>query len=109
MMQRSAGMTSEMRMEEIWKPIDGYESYLVSSFGRIYSKKSNRLLKPSKANNGYMGIELFNKKAGANGKNSIKTGKPAVLNSSLSEARHRQATSLSGAATVFFCPRITRV
>lgn len=61
MMKRSVGMTSKMRMEEIWKPIDGYESYLVSSFGRIYSKKSNRLLKPSKANNGYIGIELFNK------------------------------------------------
>lgn len=47
-------------MSEIWKTIDNYESYLVSSCGRIYSFKSNKILKPSKSNNGYMCVELFN-------------------------------------------------
>lgn len=44
-------------MEEIWKDIKGYEGkYKVSSFGNIFSLKSNRLLSPHTNKRGYVYI-----------------------------------------------------
>ena len=60
-------------MEEIWKPISGYEGkYEVSSFGRVRSVDhqravvpkdtvctiKGRILKPAKTSSGYMGVTL---------------------------------------------------
>lgn len=35
-------------MEEIWKPIKDYETYSVSTFGRIRNDKTNKILKGNK-------------------------------------------------------------
>lgn len=50
-------------MQEIWKNIDGYEDYQVSSLGRIKSLKSwhgvpERILSPSKSRKGYLLVAL---------------------------------------------------
>ena len=50
----------------MWKTVDGYPNYLVSDCGEIYSKYSNKILRPVCHNNGYMCVELFN-----NGKSKI--------------------------------------
>lgn len=45
-----------------WRSVKGYEErYLVSNTGLIYSKLSNKVLKPNKMANGYLSVELFNK------------------------------------------------
>ena len=52
-------------MTEVWKPCLVDSNYLVSSWGRVYSKKSKHLLKPqidkSRANN-YMRVNIKGKK-----------------------------------------------
>lgn len=46
---------------ESWKEIDGYEQlYLVSSEGRIFSKKRSKMLTPIASHHGYLRIQLFN-------------------------------------------------
>ena len=48
-------------MEEIWKPIKGYESlYEVSNLGRVKSLKwgKERILRTDKSNNGYLRVVL---------------------------------------------------
>ena len=43
-----------------WRSVKGYDGrYLVSNTGFIYSKISNKVLKPNKMNNGYLSVELF--------------------------------------------------
>lgn len=44
--------------DEIWKTIDGYPSYKVSSYGRVWSDKTKRFLKPHVNNHGYSQIFL---------------------------------------------------
>ena len=47
-------MDSEM---EVWKDVVGYEDYfMVSNLGAVFSKRSNRLLKQSLSNTGYLTI-----------------------------------------------------
>ena len=47
-------------MEEIWKPIKGYEDrYLVSNFGNVFSIKKNTLMTPS-SSIGYYIVKLSN-------------------------------------------------
>jgi len=46
--------------EETFNPISGYDGYLTSSLGKIYSLKSNRYLKPFISNSGYEVISLSN-------------------------------------------------
>lgn len=46
-------------MEEIWKDIKGYEGYLISSRGNVFSKYSNRILKPIKRHLNHLMICLF--------------------------------------------------
>ncbi|MCI5792823.1 MAG: NUMOD4 motif-containing HNH endonuclease [Lachnospiraceae bacterium] len=43
---------------EKWKPIKGYEQYLISSEGRVYSTKSNKIIKPANNNQGYLRVVL---------------------------------------------------
>jgi len=49
--------------KEIWKPIEGYEDYSVSNFGRIKSFKgitnSERILKQTKDDFGYFRVGLY--------------------------------------------------
>lgn len=53
-----------MNNMEIWKDIEGYEGkYQVSNLGRFFSKKSNKILKPSncgRGKNGYLFCGLYN-------------------------------------------------
>ena len=49
-----------MSKREIFYPISGFEDeYLISSLGRVYSKKRNIILKASKNNRGVGVINLF--------------------------------------------------
>lgn len=49
---------------ERWKDITGFENYRISTLGRIYSKKTDSLMKPTKDNKGYLRITFYE-----NGKN----------------------------------------
>lgn len=48
-------------MSEVWKPIDGYDGYIVSDQGRVASLKSGtrRVLKSKLNRNGYIQIGLY--------------------------------------------------
>jgi len=46
-------------MEEIWKDIKDFENYRVSNYGRIFSKKSNQILKPTSDKKGYLRISFY--------------------------------------------------
>jgi len=46
-------------MKEIWKEIDSYNDYEISNFGRVYSKKTKRILKPYTTKKGYKRIGLY--------------------------------------------------
>lgn len=46
--------------EAVFKEIEGYPLYLIGSDGSVYSKKSNRFLKPVLQHTGYKHIELRN-------------------------------------------------
>ena len=48
-------------MSEVWKDILDYPHYQVSTQGRVYSKKTNKILKQSKDKNGYYRLWLSNK------------------------------------------------
>ncbi len=54
-----------IRMEEIWKTIEGYETYSVSTFGNIRNDKTGRILKSYINNKGRLYIDIY--------KNQIKT------------------------------------
>ena len=46
-------------MQEIWKPVPGYEDlYEVSNLGRVKSLRSNRLMTPSPNSRKYLGVHL---------------------------------------------------
>lgn len=44
---------------EIWKEICGFENYMVSNRGRIFSKKNNRIIKPTPDQKGYLRISFY--------------------------------------------------
>lgn len=60
MMQHSVGMTNEVLMKEIWKPVAKFEGfYEVSNLGNIKSLRSGNLRKQvPNANNGYLFVVL---------------------------------------------------
>jgi hypothetical protein len=47
-------------MEEIWKTVEDYPNYDVSSFGNIINNKTNKILKPSLNSSGYYRYTLIN-------------------------------------------------
>jgi len=47
-------------MSENWKPVNGFDNYLISDMGRVKSLKTNRFLKPVDRS-GYNKVALFNK------------------------------------------------
>lgn len=46
---------------EKYKKINGYEDYLITSWGRVYSLKSKAFLKPYQHHKGYLRVDLINK------------------------------------------------
>lgn len=44
---------------EVWRDIVGFEKYMVSNLGRVYSKKSGLILKPGKDKKGYLRISFY--------------------------------------------------
>lgn len=49
-------------MNEMWRPIPGYENYLVSTCGRVYNQKPGRkpkMLRPSSGKNGYQIVIVY--------------------------------------------------
>lgn len=46
-------------MDEIWKDIEGYEKYQISSMGRVFSKKTNKILRAGIDKKGYLRIGLY--------------------------------------------------
>ncbi len=48
---------------EVWKPIDGYDDYQISNFGRVKSLKydKERILKPFPNSDGYLQVDLGKK------------------------------------------------
>lgn len=48
--------------KEVWKSIDGFNhKYFISNYGRVYSVKTKRILKPQKTKHGYLQVHLRNK------------------------------------------------
>jgi hypothetical protein len=49
-------------VDEIWKPIDGYDGYEISNLGRVKSYKvdkiNGRILKPTKSTKGYLQLDI---------------------------------------------------
>lgn len=43
----------------MWKDIIGYEKYMVSNLGRVYSKKNNKILKPHADPKGYLKVSIY--------------------------------------------------
>jgi len=48
------------RQEEHWKPIKGFEDYLISDKGRVWSHKTNKIMSQFKINTGYLQVVLYN-------------------------------------------------
>ena len=46
-------------MSKFFKVIPGYNNYLISENGEIYSKKSNKILSPGKIGRGYLKVTLW--------------------------------------------------
>ena len=46
-------------MAEVFKPIKGFEDYRISNHGRVYSDKTNKILKPQLDRNGYARVKLY--------------------------------------------------
>ena len=44
---------------EKWKDITGFPNYMISNFGRVYSKKSGLIMKPGKDNKGYLRVSFY--------------------------------------------------
>lgn len=50
-----------IEIEEIWKPIEGFDNYQVSNWGRVKSLwfGKERILKPTKIGKGYLAVCLY--------------------------------------------------
>lgn len=56
--QSETGYLRGFSMEEVWKPVTGFEHYSISNFGRVKNSK-NKILKFDKSHNGYNVVSLF--------------------------------------------------
>lgn len=54
-------------MEEIWKDIEEFPRYEVSNYGRVRNKETGCIRKLSKADNGYLHVDLYKKDDATNG------------------------------------------
>ena len=45
---------------EVFRSVDGYDNYAISSFGRIKNTKTGRILKGFDDGRGYVIVQLFN-------------------------------------------------
>lgn len=52
---------------EIWKTVEGFDNYMISNHGRVYSKKMNHIMKPTPDQKGYLRITFYE-----NGRNSTR-------------------------------------
>ena len=50
----------DLNLFEVWKPIPGFENYEISSEGRVWSRRSQKFLKPSMDRGGYFWVKLCN-------------------------------------------------
>lgn len=58
-MENENGQSAAKFVDDVMKPIPGYEEYyLASRDGRIYSKRYNKFLKPAKTKDGYLQVSL---------------------------------------------------
>ena len=46
---------------EIFKDIDGYDGYQITSWGRVFAKKNNEFMKPEVHDKGYLRVDLYDK------------------------------------------------
>lgn len=46
-------------VNEIWLPISGFDGYLISNLGRVFSRKTNRVLQPLNNGDGYLQVNLY--------------------------------------------------
>ena len=44
---------------EIWKPIEDFDNYEVSSWGRVRNKTTEKILKPYENDKGYLKVEIY--------------------------------------------------
>lgn len=44
---------------EVWKPVEGFENYSVSSWGRVKNKTTEDLLRPENHHKGYQRVDLM--------------------------------------------------
>lgn len=54
-------MNEKLRPEK-WADIKSHNDYKISNYGRVYSRKSKRILKPSTTTKGYLYVELYKDK-----------------------------------------------
>ena len=50
----------KLGINEYYCPLIDYPNYTVSNYGNVQNKKTNRILKPSKNNRGYLNVILYN-------------------------------------------------
>ena len=67
-------------MEEIWRPIKGWEDYEISNYGRVYSYKRKRLLNAEQTEKGYLRVWLSNKGKGKHKKIHILVAEAFIPN-----------------------------
>ena len=53
-------------INEEWRSVNGYANYQVSNIGRVRNVKTEKILKPFNAGNGYLKVFLYNDNARAN-------------------------------------------
>lgn len=49
-------------VDEYFKAIQGFDSYLISNYGRVLNLKTGKILKPRTIGNGYKAVTLYNDK-----------------------------------------------
>ena len=69
---------------EVWKDIEGYDNYMVSSFGNVKNVNTGRILKPS-VHKGYLQVNLY-----VNNSRTLLTIHRLVANAFLPDAENEE-------------------